>query len=355
MAKRSWKIIVLCALFLTGCSKHELENRSFPLAVGYEKTKEECRAVFHFPDLSAVANENADGVYTTIEAREGADFFSIQKDYEKNSSKTLDFSHTKALVLSEGLLKDEKELQEFIDDTKHQELMARNTYLFVTDVPMQELFSLDENLEKAFGTYLEELLESDEDYNNKQIMTLGKLYNERSNKQETLFIPVLGIQNGAPQVDAYYVLKNGVAAQKVSVEMAVNSMFLQGKLYGMDYRDAAGREWRISRIKPVFEFEGEVEKPLLTVEVSCQAVLGNQDISEWRKEEEIENSLKEELSRYFTKAAQSGLKQGIDITNSYKKLGSHYRKAYRYYRERGGYEEALQIEVKVTPLLVNTK
>ena len=63
---------------------------------------------------------------------------------------------------------------------KTQELMARNTYLFVTDLKMEHLFGLDQNLEKPLGTYLEELLESDEDYKDKRIMTLGRLYDERA-------------------------------------------------------------------------------------------------------------------------------------------------------------------------------
>lgn len=347
--------VLLCTFAFTGCGSQELENRSFPLAVGYEKQKEECRLVFNFPDLSAVANENADGIYTTVLAKDGDDFFSIQKNYEKNSSKTIDFSHTKALILSEEILQDEKELQDFIDYTKNQELMARNTYLFVTELPMEELFSLDENLEKSFGTYLEEILESDEDYKNKQIMTLGKLYDERSNRQETLFIPVLGEQNQAPAIIYSYVLKGGEALKKVPVETAMNGMFIQGKLYGMDFKDEKGREWRISRINPRYRFEGEVENPSLKIEISCQAVLENNRISDWREEEQIENSLAVELSRHFTQAAENGLQEGFDITNSYKKLGKYYRKAYRYYRERGGYEKALQIEVEVRPSIVNAK
>ena len=70
--------------------------------------------------------------------------------------------------------------------------MARNTYLFATDLKMEHLFGLDQNLEKPLGTYLEELLESDEDYKDKRIMTLGRLYDERQNQMETLYIPVLG-------------------------------------------------------------------------------------------------------------------------------------------------------------------
>ena len=109
-----------------------------------------------------------------------AGIFYYTEKLRKNSSKSIDFSHNKALILSEEFLKDEEKLQKFLEYAKTQELMARNTYLFVTDLKMEHLFGLDQNLEKPLGTYLEELLESDEDYKDKRIMTLGRLYDERS-------------------------------------------------------------------------------------------------------------------------------------------------------------------------------
>ena len=91
-------MVLLCSLLLCGCGDHELENRSFPLAVGSESEKQGCRVVFNFPVLSEVANENADGSYTAVASKKGRDFFTIQKNYEKNSSKSIDFSHNKALI-----------------------------------------------------------------------------------------------------------------------------------------------------------------------------------------------------------------------------------------------------------------
>ena len=157
--RKMFFMLMVLSLLLCGCGDHELENRSFPLAVGLESEKQGCRVVFNFPVLSEVANENADGSYTAVASKKGRDFFTIQKNYEKNSSKSIDFSHNKALILSEEFLKDEEKLQKFLEYAKTQELMARNTYLFVTDLKMEHLFGLDQNLEKPLGTYLEELLE----------------------------------------------------------------------------------------------------------------------------------------------------------------------------------------------------
>lgn len=353
--KGLWLLIAFMAVLLCGCGDNELENRSFPLAVGMEEEKEECRLVFNFPVLSEVADENTDGNDTTQATVKGKDFFTMQKNYEKNNSKRIDFSHNKALILSVDLLKDEDRLQDFIDYTMNQELMARNTYLFVTDMPMEELFSLDKNLDKPLGTYLEELLESDEDYRNKQIMTLGKLYDERINQMETLYIPVLGAQNEKPSVIASYVLKNGKALKEVPVQTAMDSMLIQGKLEGASYEDARGCEWRLDKIKPSYQFEKKQDQIRLKIEISCEAALENGVITDWRKQEQAEKSLGLELGNRLTRTAKESLKSGFDLANSYKKLGNRNRKAYIYYEERGGYVDALRTEIVIKPKIVTVK
>lgn len=346
--------ILLMSLCLTGCGDHELENREFPLAVGVEKDGKGCLAAFSFPILSDSSGDNGTSGTASTAIEKGSDFFTIQKNYEKNSSKSIDFSHNKALILGEDLLKDEEELQNFIDYAKTQELMARNTYLFVTDLSMEELFDLGGKLEKPFGTYLEELLESDEDYGNKQIMTLGKLYDERLNQMETLFIPVLGAgEDGKPVVTASWVLKDGEPLKKVSRDTSMESLLIQGKLEGASFQDEDGNEWRLTHIKPSYQFQKDLDHPGVTVEITCKAALKNGRVTDWREEEDLEIRLGEEISSRLNETAKKGLKKGFDLTNSYKKLGNHYRQAYRYYEERGGYEDAMHIEILVEPSLIN--
>lgn len=354
--RKMFFMLMVLSLLLCGCGDHELENRSFPLAVGLESEKQGCRVVFNFPVLSEVANENADGSYTAVASKKGRDFFTIQKNYEKNSSKSIDFSHNKALILSEEFLKDEEKLQKFLEYAKTQELMARNTYLFVTDLKMEHLFGLDQNLEKPLGTYLEELLESDEDYKDKRIMTLGRLYDERQNQMETLYIPVLGEKDKEPEVTGFYVLRNGKAKERVSSELAMESMLLQGKLKGSSYQDAAGCEWRITKIHPSYEFEKNIEHPIIKIHLACTASLENATLTDWKHEETLERTLEEELQNRLNTDAKAALEKGIDISNSYKKLGNSYRKGYVYYEERREeYEKNLQIKVETEVSVVNLK
>lgn len=346
-------MLLLC-LCLTGCGDNELENREFPLAVGVEKAEEGCQVVFSFPILSDSSGDNGTSGTASMALEKGRDFFTIQKNYEKNSSKSIDFSHNKVLILDEDFIEDEEELQNFLDYAKTRELMARNTYLFVTDLSMEKLFTMGGELEKPFGTYLEEVLESDEDYGNKQIMTLGKLYDERANQMETLYIPVLGAgEDEKPLVTAAYVLKEGRALKKIPRSTAMESLLIQGKLKGASFQDGDGNEWRLTHIKPSYRYQKNLEHPGITVEIECKAALENGRVTDWREEEDMELRLGEEIGSRLTETAGKGLKKGFDLTNSYKKLGNHYRQAYRYYGERGGYVEAMRIEILVRPSLVN--
>lgn len=52
--RKMFFMLMVLSLLLCGCGDHELENRSFPLAVGLESEKQGCRVVFNFPVLSEV-------------------------------------------------------------------------------------------------------------------------------------------------------------------------------------------------------------------------------------------------------------------------------------------------------------
>ena len=54
---------------------------------------------------------------------------------------------------------------------------------------------------------------------------------------ETLYLPVLGEKDKEPEVTGFYVLRNGKAKERVSSELAMESMLLQEKLKGFSCRD----------------------------------------------------------------------------------------------------------------------
>ena len=84
--------------------------------------------------------------------------------------------------------------------------------------------------------------------------------------------------------------------------------------------------------------------------------LENATLTDWKHEETLERTLEEELQNRLNTDAKAALEKGIDISNSYKKLGNSYRKGYVYYEERREeYEKNLQIKVETEVSVVNLK
>lgn len=355
MRKEKMGVLLIAAmLLLCGCDNHELENRSFPLALGIEKTDEDCRMVFNFPILSEIADENADGNYMSMDSIQGKDFFMMEHNYEKNASKAIDFSHCKALVIGESFFNDKEKMEVLVNYLKNQQRIARNTYLFVTKEPLEELFTMDKDMEKPLGTYLEELLESDESFKNKNIVTLGKYMDEQQNKSETLYIPVIGKMNTVPAVTAAYVVQQGEVLGEVTVEMAMSANFIQGDLEKYYYEDANENQWEITDIKPTYQISLEGEHIGVSVHITCDAILKNGEIRDWREQEKKQEQLKTELEKKLGENQKEAAKRGYDLTNSYKKTANHARAVYRKYEgNTDGYLKSQRVSIVIEPHILD--
>ena len=110
------------------------------------------------------------------------------------------------------------------------------------------------------------------------------------------------------------------------------------------------------KIHPSYEFEKNIEHPIIKIHLACTASLENATLTDWKHEETLEQTLEEELQNRLNTDAKAALEKGIDISNSYKKLGNSYRKGYVYYEERREeYEKNLQIKVETEISVVNLK
>ncbi len=107
---------------LGGCESEELEQRSFPLAVGVDvqgkpsmedgkEAEPKLVVSFDFPDLAQIS-EKGKAVDTPMSmSLEGEDLFRVEKSYENNTNRVLDYNHIKAIVFGENLISDSKRLR----------------------------------------------------------------------------------------------------------------------------------------------------------------------------------------------------------------------------------------------------
>ena len=160
-------------LHAVGCSSTELEHRSFPLAVGIDlKESPEDGAPkgregkglglvvsYDFPDLAQIS-EKGKTVETAMGlSLEGADMYHVEKSYENNTNRVLDYNHMKAVVLGQNVFSDKSQLRSLLMAWEQREASARNTSLLIGSKSAAEILSLTEETEGSMGTYLEEMLE----------------------------------------------------------------------------------------------------------------------------------------------------------------------------------------------------
>ena len=110
------KAIYLACLWMfliCGCESVELEQRSFPLAVGIdlqnteakEKKKNQDSGIedrdlivsFDFPDLAQVSEKGKTTDTPMGLSLEGVDMYHVEKSYENNTNRVLDYNHMKGI------------------------------------------------------------------------------------------------------------------------------------------------------------------------------------------------------------------------------------------------------------------
>ncbi|EOS22714.1 hypothetical protein C806_03326 [Lachnospiraceae bacterium 3-1] len=346
-------LLVAAGMMMSGCATTELEQRSFPLAVGidlqreenkedeekeevFEKQEGQSRGLvvsFDFPDLAQIS-EKGKTVDTAMGlSLEGADMYHVEKSYENNTNRLLDYNHMKAVVLGKNIFSDRIQLRALLSAWEQREASARNTSLFVGDSSAAEILSLTEETEGSMGTYLEEMLESQKDFKQNKIATVGSLMNQWHNQNELLLVPVLEEKGNRPVINGYAAISNFNYQGILTVEDAMRAFFSQGLLEKFTCEPTKNLVVEISDIHVKKSIKQEGELPVVTVSVTGKGRLKSGEMNsvsqQWRLEKKIEQQLTADLAGTGEKLQQ---KYGLDMTNSYISLGALNRRLYRIYQ-----------------------
>lgn len=345
-------LVVFCCLFLGGCSTTELENRKFPLAMGVDLEEESCRVSYKFQDLAEVADEKAQAGSGTDFYIKDKDFYTAISQYANDSNKEMDYNHMKVLILSEDFIEDSESLEVFLQICEKKALIARNTLLFVAE-DAGEMLSLDKNLDSPIGTYLEEMIESREDYKLKDTVTLGDLLNDKANEEQLLFIPVLQEKGGLPVIRGYYAMTGGVPKGEIGLNEAMLSYLTQGKIEKLYFSMEDQTPVTIRRISAKRTYQGESHTCL--VQIGMEASVEEN----FRREKVTREELRRRIGQEFyiqLKETGENLKDApeIDFTNSFYRLGLSDKAAYQKYKgDMEGFLRNLAYEYEVKVDLVN--
>ena len=125
----------LCTALLCGCESTELEQRSFPLAMGIDlqtNTAEKQLVVsFDFPDLKQISDESKTSDTPMEFSLEGENLYHVEKSYENNTNRILDYNHLKNIILGAENFQDMEMLRQTLENWESQQKVARDTSLFL--------------------------------------------------------------------------------------------------------------------------------------------------------------------------------------------------------------------------------
>lgn len=357
-------VLAIGMIHMSGCASTELEQRSFPLAVGIDLQEEDVEALagdsetssgeaagedvfrreagnspdlvvsYDFPDLAQIS-EKGKTVDTAMGlSLEGADMYHVEKSYENNTNRVLDYNHMKAVVLGENVFSDTVQLRGILSAWEQREASARNTSLLIGSGSAAEILSLTEETEGSMGTYLEEMLESQKDFKQNKIATVGNLMNQWHNQDELLLIPVLTGEGNRPAITGYAAVSNFNYQGILSVEDAMKSFLCQNLLEKFTCEPSRNLAVEISNIRAKKTVTMEGNLPLVTVRIMGKGRLKTGRISSVSEQYQLEKKIEKQLTADLAETA-GRLQQeyGIDLTNSYISLGGQNRSLYRIYRD----------------------
>lgn len=384
MARRNTALLLIIGILnASGCASTELEQRSFPLAVGIDLQAEDSEigtddseisakeetgedvfrreagnppdlaVSYDFPDLAQIS-EKGKTVDTAMGlSLEGADMYHVEKAYENNTNRVLDYNHMKAVVLGENVFSDTVQLRGILSAWEQREASARNTSLLVGSGSAAEILSLTEETEGSMGTYLEEMLESQKDFKQNKIATVGNLMNQWHNQDELLLIPVLTEKGNRPVITGYAAISNFNYQGILSVEDAMKSFLCQNLLAKFTCEPAKNLAVEISNIRAKKTIAMEGKLPVVTVKITGKGRLKTGQISSVSEQYQLEKKIEKQLTADLAETAERLQREhGIDVTNSYISLGSHNRSLYRIYRDfpdayNQEVQQAFQVEINM--------
>lgn len=303
-------LLLLCGGIFSGCKTAELEDRDFPVELALSDESDLTR---EFLDAGNAGN------------------------------RMIDYSHLKVMILSRSFIENEGLMEELLRLLRKKNEIPQSAYVVVAD-DAKGLQKAEEVLGEPVGVYLEQTFENVSPIKKQAYPTLGMLYQERENQNETLLLPFVKEEQEGLAVDCYYVWKRGAACGKVEKDAALLSFFTQEQMkeYQLPLKDGSAVSLTGAHTKISFGKEGEERQ--VTVQLRCSGELTGAR----QPEGEEDRRLTGQIEAYMNRLAKQTLSwHGVDVTNSFRKLGAE-RDGYLCARERTGtYETALTIRYEV--------
>lgn len=163
-------LLTLSALICTGCwDGVEINKRAVIFSLGIDKDmtngdKEETHSLdyppryavsYAIPDMSKVSgSESISKDIVSIETAKSTTFSTTIEKVQTKTPDTINFGHTKAILLGSDLLMDSDMMKEIIDSLERNMLFARSIPLFAVRNTAKEVMDIKNNQHPIIGLYI---------------------------------------------------------------------------------------------------------------------------------------------------------------------------------------------------------
>ncbi len=309
-------LALLGSSVFTGCATAELEERNFPIEIAVQDTDD---LVQEFLDAEGAGN------------------------------RLMDYSHLKVMILSRTFIEDTASMQELLQLLEQKNEIPQSTYLVVAE-DAREILEMQDVLGESVGNYLEQTFENVSYVRKQEYPTLGMLYQERDNKNETLFLPYVSKDGEQLSVGRYYVWRRGEAFGSVDSQTALLSFFTQNQMEKYRLTLADGSVVALSDAHNEITFSEEDGKKTVTAKIRCSG----ETISPGMTTQKEQQMLTQQMEDYMNQLAQQTLaERQIDVTDSFRKLGAKRDWYFYYQKHREAYEQEIRIVYDVSIDWVN--
>lgn len=187
-------LAVVTAVFLNGCGIL-LEDRTFALSLAVDYRDGEYQVWYGISDLSDEVSEEEESseVKEKSEAGfEGTSMEEARKEFLSSQENELDMGHLKALILGEGILKNQTAYEELLNHLEAQPAVASNVSVFFCD-EIEALMETEKQQEIPLGVYLTKMPKNQSKEVRIQTVKLQELYRLWYNQKKQPSLPEIKI------------------------------------------------------------------------------------------------------------------------------------------------------------------
>ncbi len=191
-------VTVCFAVSLCGCSGVDPEKRLYPLAMSVDYENGFYRVAYGMASLPGTTGQEKpeEGDSSQTVALSGRNFQEIDSEYDRSREKYLDVSHLQALILGDGILR-QNQCAPLLNYLKENPLVGEDLYVFrANDVEAVMAFQGDDN--QSIGEYLVGIYENRPASQKKSGITLRQVYNSWYGQEGLPALPLIKLKEDGP-------------------------------------------------------------------------------------------------------------------------------------------------------------